>query len=109
MQMFQPAGLLMCNYAASVSPQVIYKKFHISCPLQTVGNSSESQLLPDSCSGRLLTITQEVRRSRLIPWKSTCPPLTQDATLQTAYAIPILAFAFVCHPEVLPIYSELHK
>ncbi|XP_055104775.1 sodium-coupled neutral amino acid transporter 4 isoform X3 [Hylobates moloch] len=25
----------------------------------------------------------------------------------TAYAIPILAFAFVCHPEVLPIYSEL--
>uniref|UniRef100_A0A8C2CSG1 Solute carrier family 38 member 4 n=1 Tax=Cyprinus carpio TaxID=7962 RepID=A0A8C2CSG1_CYPCA len=26
---------------------------------------------------------------------------------QTAYTIPILAFAFVCHPEVLPIYSEL--
>ncbi|NXU57461.1 S38A4 protein, partial [Turnix velox] len=26
---------------------------------------------------------------------------------RTAYAIPILAFAFVCHPEVLPIYSEL--
>jgi len=29
--------------------------------------------------------------------------------LQTAYAIPILAFAFVCHPEVLPIYSELKE
>lgn len=28
---------------------------------------------------------------------------------QTAYAIPILAFAFVCHPEVLPIYSELKE
>ncbi|XP_039208705.1 sodium-coupled neutral amino acid transporter 4-like [Crotalus tigris] len=26
---------------------------------------------------------------------------------RTAYSIPILAFAFVCHPEVLPIYSEL--
>ncbi|XP_007430333.1 sodium-coupled neutral amino acid transporter 4 [Python bivittatus] len=26
---------------------------------------------------------------------------------RTAYTIPILAFAFVCHPEVLPIYSEL--
>uniref|UniRef100_A0A8C8IYQ5 Amino acid transporter transmembrane domain-containing protein n=1 Tax=Oncorhynchus tshawytscha TaxID=74940 RepID=A0A8C8IYQ5_ONCTS len=26
---------------------------------------------------------------------------------QTAYTIPILAFAFVCHPEVLPIYTEL--
>uniref|UniRef100_A0AAQ4RG92 Amino acid transporter transmembrane domain-containing protein n=1 Tax=Gasterosteus aculeatus aculeatus TaxID=481459 RepID=A0AAQ4RG92_GASAC len=24
-----------------------------------------------------------------------------------AYTIPILAFAFVCHPEVLPIYTEL--
>uniref|UniRef100_A0AAV2M2C3 Amino acid transporter transmembrane domain-containing protein n=1 Tax=Knipowitschia caucasica TaxID=637954 RepID=A0AAV2M2C3_KNICA len=25
----------------------------------------------------------------------------------TAYTVPILAFAFVCHPEVLPIYTEL--
>uniref|UniRef100_A0A671S9L9 Sodium-coupled neutral amino acid transporter 4-like n=1 Tax=Sinocyclocheilus anshuiensis TaxID=1608454 RepID=A0A671S9L9_9TELE len=25
----------------------------------------------------------------------------------TVYTVPILAFAFVCHPEVLPIYSEL--
>lgn len=30
-------------------------------------------------------------------------------SLQTAYTIPILAFAFVCHPEVLPIYTELRK
>uniref|UniRef100_A0A8C5H8A7 Sodium-coupled neutral amino acid transporter 3-like n=1 Tax=Gouania willdenowi TaxID=441366 RepID=A0A8C5H8A7_GOUWI len=29
--------------------------------------------------------------------------------LSTAYTIPILAFAFVCHPEVLPIYTELRK
>lgn len=29
--------------------------------------------------------------------------------LKTAYTIPILAFAFVCHPEVLPIYTELSK
>lgn len=28
---------------------------------------------------------------------------------KTAYTIPILAFAFVCHPEVLPIYSELKE
>uniref|UniRef100_A0A8B9HJ62 Solute carrier family 38 member 4 n=1 Tax=Astyanax mexicanus TaxID=7994 RepID=A0A8B9HJ62_ASTMX len=27
--------------------------------------------------------------------------------VSTAYTVPILAFAFVCHPEVLPIYSEL--
>uniref|UniRef100_A0A8C2JU52 Solute carrier family 38 member 5a n=1 Tax=Cyprinus carpio TaxID=7962 RepID=A0A8C2JU52_CYPCA len=25
----------------------------------------------------------------------------------TAFTIPIMAFAFVCHPEVLPIYTEL--
>uniref|UniRef100_A0A8D3DT12 Solute carrier family 38 member 3a n=1 Tax=Scophthalmus maximus TaxID=52904 RepID=A0A8D3DT12_SCOMX len=29
--------------------------------------------------------------------------------IQTAYTIPILAFAFVCHPEVLPIYTELRN
>uniref|UniRef100_A0A8B9RMG7 Solute carrier family 38 member 5b n=1 Tax=Astyanax mexicanus TaxID=7994 RepID=A0A8B9RMG7_ASTMX len=29
--------------------------------------------------------------------------------LQTAYTVPILAFAFVCHPEVLPIYTELRN
>uniref|UniRef100_A0A8C6MJU3 Solute carrier family 38 member 3a n=1 Tax=Nothobranchius furzeri TaxID=105023 RepID=A0A8C6MJU3_NOTFU len=29
--------------------------------------------------------------------------------IATAYTIPILAFAFVCHPEVLPIYTELRK
>uniref|UniRef100_A0A8C6UT85 Solute carrier family 38 member 3b n=1 Tax=Neogobius melanostomus TaxID=47308 RepID=A0A8C6UT85_9GOBI len=30
-------------------------------------------------------------------------------TAPTAYTIPILAFAFVCHPEVLPIYTELRN
>uniref|UniRef100_A0A8C9UBB0 Solute carrier family 38 member 3 n=1 Tax=Scleropages formosus TaxID=113540 RepID=A0A8C9UBB0_SCLFO len=29
--------------------------------------------------------------------------------METAYTIPILAFAFVCHPEVLPIYTELRN
>uniref|UniRef100_A0A8B9RLH6 Solute carrier family 38 member 3 n=1 Tax=Astyanax mexicanus TaxID=7994 RepID=A0A8B9RLH6_ASTMX len=29
--------------------------------------------------------------------------------IAAAYTIPILAFAFVCHPEVLPIYTELKK
>uniref|UniRef100_A0A671XLT7 Solute carrier family 38 member 3 n=1 Tax=Sparus aurata TaxID=8175 RepID=A0A671XLT7_SPAAU len=30
-------------------------------------------------------------------------------TFILAYTIPILAFAFVCHPEVLPIYTELRN
>ncbi|CAL9703769.1 unnamed protein product [Knipowitschia caucasica] len=62
---------------------VIYKKFQIPCPLDVFTNSSS--LSPeDSCSAKLFTINS-----------------------QTAYTVPILAFAFVCHPEVLPIYTEL--
>uniref|UniRef100_A0A8C6K7R0 Solute carrier family 38 member 4 n=1 Tax=Nothobranchius furzeri TaxID=105023 RepID=A0A8C6K7R0_NOTFU len=33
--------------------------------------------------------------------------VSSPSVVGTAYTIPILAFAFVCHPEVLPIYSEL--
>uniref|UniRef100_A0A8C9YMY0 Solute carrier family 38 member 3a n=1 Tax=Sander lucioperca TaxID=283035 RepID=A0A8C9YMY0_SANLU len=34
---------------------------------------------------------------------------TIGLNVSTAYTIPILAFAFVCHPEVLPIYTELRN
>ncbi|XP_056278060.1 sodium-coupled neutral amino acid transporter 3-like isoform X2 [Pseudoliparis swirei] len=63
---------------------VIYKKFNIACPLEVFGNFSVSAVSEDSCTTKYFTINQE-----------------------TAYTIPILAFAFVCHPEVLPIYTEL--
>lgn len=36
-------------------------------------------------------------------------PRHSPVCLQTAYTIPIMAFAFVCHPEVLPIYTELKE
>ncbi|XP_053498182.1 sodium-coupled neutral amino acid transporter 4 [Ictalurus furcatus] len=36
-----------------------------------------------------------------------CTPKYFVFNSQTSYTIPILAFAFVCHPEILPIYSEL--
>ncbi|XP_062315421.1 sodium-coupled neutral amino acid transporter 3 [Osmerus eperlanus] len=78
---------------------VIYKKFHIPCPLEnsytndSIYSDSHSnhsffhdhnKTEDDSCEAKLITINPE-----------------------TAYTIPILAFAFVCHPEVLPIYTEL--
>ncbi|XP_061840296.1 sodium-coupled neutral amino acid transporter 5-like isoform X2 [Nerophis lumbriciformis] len=71
---------------------VIYKKFNIPCPLEdshnhtslTADNYTLTEGDEDFCDARLLT-----------------------ANSQTAYTIPILAFAFVCHPEVLPIYTEL--
>ncbi|EPY76895.1 sodium-coupled neutral amino acid transporter 5 [Camelus ferus] len=31
------------------------------------------------------------------------------ADSQMFYTVPIMAFAFVCHPEVLPIYTELYR
>lgn len=65
---------------------VIYKKFNIPCPLEEEHNSSHTHLnvTDDFCEAKMFTINS-----------------------QTAYTIPILAFAFVCHPEVLPIYTEL--
>ncbi|XP_046895186.1 sodium-coupled neutral amino acid transporter 3-like [Hypomesus transpacificus] len=74
---------------------VIYKKFQIPCPLENIYTNSSlsnhsfhdhsvNKTEEDSCQAKLITINPE-----------------------TAYTIPILAFAFVCHPEVLPIYTEL--
>ncbi|XP_026121207.1 sodium-coupled neutral amino acid transporter 5-like [Carassius auratus] len=68
---------------------VIYKKFVSECPdehsynktvpIESIYNSTD-----DMCEAKLITINPE-----------------------TAFTIPIMAFAFVCHPEVLPIYTEL--
>ncbi|CAB1329513.1 unnamed protein product [Coregonus sp. 'balchen'] len=68
---------------------VIYKKFNIPCPLVPYGRNHTTIINTTmeeegQCEGKMFTINQE-----------------------TAYTIPILAFAFVCHPEVLPIYTEL--
>ncbi|XP_058500058.1 sodium-coupled neutral amino acid transporter 3-like isoform X1 [Solea solea] len=71
---------------------VIYKKFNIACPLEDTQNNTSGyddhhhgvNLTDDFCEAKMFTINS-----------------------QTAYTIPILAFAFVCHPEVLPIYTEL--
>ncbi|KAJ8259152.1 hypothetical protein COCON_G00181640 [Conger conger] len=70
---------------------VIYKKYNIPCPLETSAPDYHNFTTPPSteeeaCEAKLFTINQ-----------------------QTAYTIPILAFAFVCHPEVLPIYTELRN
>uniref|UniRef100_A0AAY4DQB5 Amino acid transporter transmembrane domain-containing protein n=1 Tax=Denticeps clupeoides TaxID=299321 RepID=A0AAY4DQB5_9TELE len=65
---------------------VIYKKFNIPCPFETFSNSSINTTSHDECEWKTFTVNQ-----------------------QTAYTVPILAFAFVCHPEVLPIYTELRN
>ncbi|XP_073326175.1 sodium-coupled neutral amino acid transporter 3-like [Pagrus major] len=70
---------------------VIYKKFNIPCPFEDGHHNLTSfddhafiNGTDDHCEAKMFTVNS-----------------------QTAYTIPILAFAFVCHPEVLPIYTEL--
>ncbi|XP_004760650.1 sodium-coupled neutral amino acid transporter 3 isoform X2 [Mustela putorius furo] len=80
---------------------VIYKKFHVPCPLplnfaNVTGNFSLVEVTKEEASLQAETQTEAL-----------CTPSYFTLNSQTAYTIPIMAFAFVCHPEVLPIYTEL--
>ncbi|CAM4561417.1 unnamed protein product [Leuciscus chuanchicus] len=71
---------------------VIYKKFQIPCPLpedfiNITVNASQPQV----------NTTEE----------ECCKPKYFVFNSQTVYAVPILTFAFVCHPAILPMYEEL--
>ncbi|RMC10043.1 hypothetical protein DUI87_12840 [Hirundo rustica rustica] len=65
---------------------VIYKKFQIPCDGQ--GLNATSSILSNSS-------------------EHMCKPKYVIFNSKTVYALPTIAFAFVCHPSVLPIYSEL--
>ncbi|XP_019951673.2 sodium-coupled neutral amino acid transporter 3-like [Paralichthys olivaceus] len=72
---------------------VIYKKFNILCPLESEDQLNET-LFADNHAA--MNETGDICEAKMFTINS-----------QTAYTVPILAFAFVCHPEVLPIYTEL--
>ncbi|XP_021517978.1 sodium-coupled neutral amino acid transporter 3 [Meriones unguiculatus] len=81
---------------------VIYKKFQVPCPLahhlaNATGNFSHTVVAEEKAQ---LQDEQEAAAA-------FCTPSYFTLNSQTAYTIPIMAFAFVCHPEVLPIYTEL--
>uniref|UniRef100_A0A8C2Q9Z4 Solute carrier family 38 member 5a n=1 Tax=Cyprinus carpio TaxID=7962 RepID=A0A8C2Q9Z4_CYPCA len=73
----------MVFFLISVSPLSIHLHtvyiYNKTVPSESIYNSTN-----DMCEAKLIT-----------------------ANPQTAFTIPIMAFAFVCHPEVLPIYTEL--
>ncbi|XP_033939632.1 sodium-coupled neutral amino acid transporter 3-like isoform X1 [Pseudochaenichthys georgianus] len=76
---------------------VIYKKFNTPCPFSDFAFNSTVSML---------------NVSAMDPGGDpdpSCIPKMTNLNSQTAYTIPILAFAFVCHPEVLPIYTELRN
>ncbi|XP_075434407.1 sodium-coupled neutral amino acid transporter 3-like isoform X2 [Ascaphus truei] len=76
---------------------VIYKSSLIPCPL----NSTVPLDHPMYTNGQNMTETAER--------ENMCSAKTFTFNTQTAYSVPIMAFAFVCHPEVLPIYTELRR
>uniref|UniRef100_A0A671S3X0 Sodium-coupled neutral amino acid symporter 2 n=1 Tax=Sinocyclocheilus anshuiensis TaxID=1608454 RepID=A0A671S3X0_9TELE len=72
--------------------QVIYKKFQIPCQL------------PEN----FINITVNVSQPQVNTTdEECCKPKYFVFNSQTVYAVPILTFAFVCHPAILPMYEEL--
>lgn len=81
---------------------VIYKKFQIPCPFEEFSINSTSL--------NVSSHSHEYDNGLVHADDDThCSPQMFKINSQTAYTIPILAFAFVCHPEVLPIYTELRN
>ncbi|XP_015672391.1 sodium-coupled neutral amino acid transporter 1 [Protobothrops mucrosquamatus] len=67
---------------------VIYKKFQLSCPFLD-RNATDATF------------------SNFSFGMEACRPKYVTFNSKSVYALPTIAFAFVCHPSVLPIYSEL--
>ncbi|XP_017340501.1 sodium-coupled neutral amino acid symporter 2 [Ictalurus punctatus] len=75
---------------------VIYKKFQIPCPLT-------NDFLNMTVNGTLAQLN-----ATIIDYsEDSCKPKYFVFNSQTVYAVPILTFAFVCHPAILPMYEEL--
>ncbi|KAA0707555.1 Sodium-coupled neutral amino acid transporter 3 N-system amino acid transporter 1 [Triplophysa tibetana] len=79
---------------------VIYKKFQLPCPFVEFSHNKTLMSFNTSVADGGVQMTAE---------DPACTPRMFNLNSQTAYTVPILAFAFVCHPEVLPIYTELRN
>uniref|UniRef100_A0A672YXP9 Sodium-coupled neutral amino acid transporter 3-like n=1 Tax=Sphaeramia orbicularis TaxID=375764 RepID=A0A672YXP9_9TELE len=79
--------------------------FSLSCMVFFLSAVSYSSLDGGTCSFYYVTLAHTFPDSVLYDIML----LVTFFSPQTAYTVPILAFAFVCHPEVLPIYTELRN
>uniref|UniRef100_A0A8C7ZZJ3 Sodium-coupled neutral amino acid symporter 2 n=1 Tax=Oryzias sinensis TaxID=183150 RepID=A0A8C7ZZJ3_9TELE len=77
--------------------RVIIKKFQIPCPLTALEAANET----------LRNLSVFVNASAADDGEDNCKPKYFVYNSQTVYALPILTFAFVCHPAILPMYEEL--
>ncbi|KAJ8405333.1 hypothetical protein AAFF_G00323240 [Aldrovandia affinis] len=85
---------------------VIYKSFHISCPLM-----SEQDALNITLNNTVVhvatSIHDQLQNASAHSDVDICRPKYFVFNSKTVYAVPILTFAFVCHPAILPMYEEL--
>ncbi|XP_048450265.1 sodium-coupled neutral amino acid transporter 2 [Rhincodon typus] len=92
---------------------VIHKSTHIPCPLpdleQGLENATLNATLMMTATAAYKTVTSgsDAALTHNATDEGTCKPKYFIFNSQTVYAVPILTFAFVCHPAVLPIYEEL--
>uniref|UniRef100_A0A4W5JSF2 Solute carrier family 38 member 4 n=1 Tax=Hucho hucho TaxID=62062 RepID=A0A4W5JSF2_9TELE len=75
---------------------LIYKKYNLPCPMPFMYHHTNHSMNGTALGPHALHNGTEM-----------CMPKYFVFNSQTAYTVPILAFSFVCHPEILPIYSEL--
>uniref|UniRef100_A0A671W0C9 Sodium-coupled neutral amino acid symporter 2 n=1 Tax=Sparus aurata TaxID=8175 RepID=A0A671W0C9_SPAAU len=81
---------------------VIIKKFQIPCPLPVDVNA-----LNETFSKVLNATLSQLNTTAVDYSEDACTPKYFVFNSQTVYAVPILSFAFVCHPAILPMYEEL--
>ncbi|KAK7895983.1 hypothetical protein WMY93_021308 [Mugilogobius chulae] len=81
---------------------VIIKKFQIPCPLPIMDDAVVNETL-----SRLNSTIFRLNHTAVDYNEDVCTPKYVVFNSQTVYAVPILTFAFVCHPAILPMYEEL--
>ncbi|KAM9327550.1 sodium-coupled neutral amino acid symporter 2-like [Pholidichthys leucotaenia] len=81
---------------------VIIKKFQIPCPLP-----KDEDALNETLPTEGPNISISVNKTAVDYSEDMCRPKYFVFNSQTVYAVPILTFAFVCHPSILPMYEEL--
>ncbi|KAM9402610.1 sodium-coupled neutral amino acid transporter 4-like isoform 1-T3 [Salvelinus alpinus] len=109
---------------------LIYKKYNLPCPMPFMYHHANHSMNGTALGPHALhngTVLMEFSRADMSPAsyldghhtsgvrfephpddvEEMCTPKYFVFNSQTAYTVPILAFSFVCHPEILPIYSEL--
>ncbi|XP_059833480.1 sodium-coupled neutral amino acid symporter 2 [Hypanus sabinus] len=92
---------------------VIHKHSQILCPLplldQELGNATLNLtiMMTATSAYEAVASVSEPSLAHNTTDENICKPQYFVFNSQTVYAVPILTFAFVCHPAVLPIYEEL--